>query len=158
MPSKGVSIIHTLRKGFLGKIWGTISETGWDQCTQLILHSCMEITKSQKFLSLVNFSIARFCGIFEDLIKSEILYDLEKDFPKIIFKRLRLIVTYFLCWKGILKQKRILEKIYTARIKRKVFENLLSLCGWSRVQKVVHIDFIFLVSFSLSNWISQKII
>jgi len=41
--------------------------------------------------------------------KSEILYDLEKDFSKIFLKGF----IYFLCWKEILKQKRILEENLT---------------------------------------------
>ena len=49
-------------------------------------------SKSQKFLSLVNFSDARFCGIFDDLFISKISFDLKKIsrkyFWKIVFKSL----------------------------------------------------------------------
>ena len=71
-------------------------------------------SESQKFISLENFSVARFCGIFEDLKNPKFHFILKIDFLKLFCGRL--------CWKRIFKQKGLLERIYMDKIKRKVFD------------------------------------
>ena len=85
MPNKKVLIAHLQRKGFLGK--------NLEHCLRNKMRSMYPAdpifmhgsSKSQKFISLENFSVARFCGIFEDLKNPKFHLILKKDFLKIIF-------------------------------------------------------------------------
>ena len=71
MPNKKVLITHTQRKGFLGK--------SLEHCLRNKLRSMYRADptfmdggfKSQKFPSLVNFSVAKFGGILDDLLISK---------------------------------------------------------------------------------------
>ena len=98
-----------------------------------------ESSKSQKFLSLVNFSGARSCRIFDDLLipKFHLIWKrfLENIFWKIVFKSL----FTFCVEKEFWSKKNFGKDFYIAKIKRKVFFIRYLNC----VQFVFLKDFIF---------------
>ena len=67
MPNKKVLITHTQRKGFLEHYLRNMMRSMYP-ADPTFMH---ESFKSQKFISFVNFSVVRFCGIFDDLIISK---------------------------------------------------------------------------------------